>query len=119
MGTRSSNPCHRYIYGKWYVLVKVATCPNLLSSNSSFSFVIFTALGQDSKMVVAGTACLDNTGTIMGQAIRLQKKGPLVAEKVMIDIITVSYHFGSLFLLSCNTFNLFTILFAVAGYGVL
>jgi hypothetical protein len=62
-----------------------------------FVYSVFTGnvcltsgLGGDAKMVVAATACLDNDGLMMGQAIRLQKKGPFIAEKAMIEIVTVS-----------------------------
>lgn len=53
----------------------------------------YLAQGQDSKMVVAATACLDNSGLKMGQAMRLQKKGPLIADMAMFEIITVRTSF--------------------------
>lgn len=41
-------------------------------------------------MVVVATACLDNSGLMMCQAARLQKKGPIIAENAMIEIVRVS-----------------------------
>ena len=53
-------------------------------------FVCFPAQGQDSKMVVAGTACLDaGLGLKMEQAMRIQRKGPYILRQVMIEIVTV------------------------------
>ena len=52
--------------------------------------IFFQAAGQDSLMTVVGTALLDNTGLNHKQELCVQKKGPLIAEKVIIEIVKVN-----------------------------
>jgi hypothetical protein len=68
---------------------------DLFEGSSLFLFLIFLwsvgeAQGQDARMTVVGTACLDNSGLKTYQELRVQKKGALIVEKVMMDIIQVN-----------------------------
>ena len=47
------------------------------------------ASGQDAIMTVVGTVLLDNAGLNHKQELCVQSKAPLVAEKVMIELIKV------------------------------
>jgi hypothetical protein len=62
-------------------------------------------------MTVVGTALLDNAGLTTTQEMRAQKKGPLIVENVMIEIIQVNicvfYVFVLLRVITTNVFFYF------------
>jgi hypothetical protein len=62
---------------------------NSFVSNILTLLRFFPALGKDGKMTVVGTVCLDNSGLTMFQELRVQRKGPFIAENAMIEIVQV------------------------------
>jgi hypothetical protein len=49
-----------------------------------------SGLGQDARMVVVGTACLDHNGMRCCQEVRVQTRAPCIASDALSQIVKVS-----------------------------